>query len=71
MVTKMLGNPGRGNGDIVSTEINTPSNIVSPSDCELVLAGIEFIFTIVASMGLWFGFVLKTVLTMQRCFGYC
>ena len=37
----------------------------------LVLAGIEFIFFIVASMGLWFGFVLKTVLIMQRCFSYC
>ena len=32
----------------------------------LVLAGIEFIFFIVASMGLCFGFVLETVLITQR-----
>ena len=37
----------------------------------LVLAGIELIFFIVASMGLCFGFVLKTVLIIQGCFRYC
>ena len=37
----------------------------------LVLAGIELIFFIVASMGQCFGFVLKTVLITQRCFSYC
>ena len=37
----------------------------------LVLAEIELIFSIVASMGLRFGFVLKTVLIIQRCFRYC
>ena len=36
-----------------------------------VLAGIESIFFIVASMGLCFVFVLKTVLITQRCFHYC
>ena len=37
----------------------------------LVLAGIELIFFIVASTGLCFGFVLKTVLIIQGCFHYC
>ena len=37
----------------------------------LVLAGIELIFFIVACMGLWFGFVLETVLITQGCFSYC
>jgi len=37
----------------------------------LVLAGIELIFFIVASMGLCFGFVLKSVLIVQGCFCYC
>ena len=37
----------------------------------LVLAGIELIFFIVASMGLCFGFVLETVLITQGCFSYC
>ena len=37
----------------------------------LVLAGIELIFFTVASMGLCFGFVLKTVLITQGCFIYC
>ena len=37
----------------------------------LVLAGIELIFFIVASMGLCFGFVLETVLIIQECFCYC
>ena len=37
----------------------------------LVLAGIELIFFIVASMGLCFGFVLKTVSITQGCFRYC
>ena len=37
----------------------------------LVLAGIELIFFIVASMGLCFGFVLKTVLIIQGCSPYC
>ena len=37
----------------------------------LVLAGIELIFFTVASMGLCFGFVLKTVLIIQGCFCYC
>ena len=37
----------------------------------LVLAGIELIFFIVAGMGLRFGFVLETVLTIQGCFSYC
>ena len=37
----------------------------------LVLAGIELIFFTVAGMGLWFGFVLETVLITQECLGYC
>ena len=37
----------------------------------LVLAGVELMFFTVASMGLCFGFVLKTVLIIQRCFSYC
>ena len=36
----------------------------------LVLAGIELIFFMVASMGLCFGFVLKTVLIIQGYFSY-
>jgi len=36
----------------------------------LVLAGIELISFTVASMGLCFGFVLKTVLIIQGCFSY-
>ena len=36
----------------------------------LVLAGIELIFSIVASIGLWFGFVLKIVLITQGCLSY-
>ena len=41
------------------------------STAVLVWAGIEFIFFIVASMGLCFGFVLETVLIVQGCFSYC
>jgi len=37
----------------------------------VVLAGIEFIFLIVYSMGLGFGFELKIVLITQGCFTYC
>ena len=37
----------------------------------LVLAGIELILFTVANMGLWFGFVLETVLIIQGCFRYC
>ena len=37
----------------------------------LVLAGIELIFLIVATMGLHFGFVLKTTLIAQGWFSYC
>ena len=37
----------------------------------LVLAGIELIFFIVASVGLRFGFVLETALVIQACFHYC
>ena len=37
----------------------------------LVLPGIELIFLIVASVGLWFGFVLETVLIIQGCFRHC
>ena len=37
----------------------------------LVLAWIELIFFIVASMRLCFGFVLETVLIIQGCFRYC
>ena len=49
--------------------ISTPSfiNILGV----LVLAGVELIFLIVASMGLSFGFVLETVLITQGCFSYC
>jgi len=35
------------------------------------LAGIELVFFIVASMGLCFGFVLKTVLIIPWCFSCC
>ena len=37
----------------------------------MVLPGIELIFFIAASMGLYFGFVLKTVMIIQLCFRYC
>ena len=37
----------------------------------LVLDGIELVFFIVASMGLCFGFVRKTVLLTQGCFSHC
>jgi len=37
----------------------------------LVLAGMELIFFIVASIGLSSGFVLKTMLLIQECFHYC
>ena len=36
----------------------------------LVLAGIELIFFTVASMGLYFGFVLEKRLITQGCFSY-
>jgi len=37
----------------------------------LVWANLEFIFFIVAGMGLRFGFLLETLLVTQRCFRYC
>ena len=37
----------------------------------LVLSGIELIVFTVASVGLCFGFVLKTGLAIQGCFCYC
>ena len=37
----------------------------------LVLTGMEFIFFIVTSMRLYFGFVLETVLIIQGCFCCC
>lgn len=37
----------------------------------LVLAGIESIFFTAAGMGLCFGFVLATVLTIEGRFRYC
>jgi len=37
----------------------------------LVLAGVELIFFIAASMELCCGFVLETVLIIQGCFSYC
>ena len=37
----------------------------------LVLAGIELILFIAASMGLCFGFVLETALITQGCFSCC
>jgi len=37
----------------------------------LVLAGTELIFSLVAGMGLYFGFVLKAVLVAQSCSGCC
>jgi len=49
--------------------------IRASTDLPLVLvpvwAGIELIFFIVASVGLWFGSVLKTVSIIQLCFCYC
>ena len=33
-------------------------------------AGIELIFFIITGMGLYFGYVLKTVLITQGCFSY-
>lgn len=44
---------------------------VEPYSGVLVLAGMEFIFFTVASMGLWFGFVLETVMITQGCLRYC
>lgn len=42
-------------------------------DCVVVLAlaGMKFIFSTVSGVGLCFRFVLRTVLMIQRCFGYC
>lgn len=37
----------------------------------LVLTGIELIFLIAASMGLYFGLLLEKVLVKQGCFSYC
>lgn len=37
----------------------------------LILACIQLIFFIVASVGLCFGFMLKTLLITQSCFSYC
>lgn len=37
----------------------------------LLLSGIEIIFFVVASKGLFFRFVLKTGLLIQGCFHYC
>jgi len=37
----------------------------------LLFTGIELFFFVVASMGLRFEFVLKSVLIMQGCFSYC
>jgi len=37
----------------------------------LVLTGVESIFFLVATMGLCFGFVLKTVFITQGCFSCC
>lgn len=37
----------------------------------LVLAGVQLIFSIVAGMKLWFGFLLETMLIIQGCFPYC
>ena len=48
-----------------------PSALPSAFLSVLVLAGMELIFFIVASMRLCFAFVLKTVLIMQGCFSYC
>ena len=49
------------------------ANILVNSSLKIyvVLAGIELIFFIVASMGLCFGFVQRTVLITQGCFRYC
>jgi len=37
----------------------------------LALAVVELIFFVAASIGLWFGFVLETVLIIQGCFCNC
>lgn len=37
----------------------------------LVLAGVEFIFSPVANIGLCFRFVLGTVLRTRGCFSFC
>jgi len=37
----------------------------------LALAGIELLFFIACGVGLHFGFLLKTVLLIQGCSGYC
>ena len=61
----LLGNP-------VLPPVNSNLlHIISRFMSVLVLAGIKLIFFIAASMGLWFGFVLKTALIMQGCFRYC
>lgn len=40
-------------------------------DNVMVLAGMDFVFIIVTSGGLRFGFVLKTALIPRECFWYC
>ena len=60
----------KGHVDISST-VFVIQPMTSLIKAVLVLAGVEFIFFIVASMGLCFGFVLETVLITQGCFCYC
>ena len=55
---------------LILVDCSSCNVLVQVGECELytnvlVLAGTEFIFPIVASMGLCFGFVLKTVLITQ------
>jgi len=45
--------------------------LISELENGLALAGVELIFFTVTGMGLWFGFVLKTVLIIHGCFRYC
>ena len=51
-----------------SRELSEPFCVEKKFLLMLVLAGVGLIFFIVAGMGLCFGFVLKTVLIMLKCF---
>lgn len=50
--------------------IMTKNNMMSKMMSVLILAGIGLIFSVIASMELCFGFVLKTAWITQGCFSY-
>jgi len=69
--------PGRNFCNAFTVPPTTSSNSDQAQKNQLLstnvlgLAGIELILFVVASMGLCFGFVVKTVLIIQGCFSSC